>query len=85
MEVSWLPPVLNMLADVPQQCPLIKDLIMDVSEGQVLKGLPYLHLILWLLSDVCLCRQGFSSSVCQEVVGATQASTSKVYQQCWKE
>ena len=32
-----------------------------------------------------LCRQGFSSSVCQAVVGATQASTSKVYQQCWKE
>ena len=32
-----------------------------------------------------LCRQGFSSSACQAVVGATQASTSKVYQQCWKE
>ena len=30
-------------------------------------------------------RQGFSSSVCQGVVGATWASTSKVYQQCWKE
>ena len=32
-----------------------------------------------------LCRQGFSSSVCQAVVGATQMSTSRVYQQCWKE
>ena len=32
-----------------------------------------------------LCRQGFSSSVCQAVVGATRASTSRVYQQCWKE
>ena len=32
-----------------------------------------------------LCRQGFSSSVCQAVVRATWASTSKVYQQCWKE
>ena len=32
-----------------------------------------------------LCRQGFPSSVCQVVVGATQASTSKVCQQCWKE
>ena len=31
-----------------------------------------------------LCRQGFSSSVCQ-VVGATETSASKVYQQCWKE
>ena len=31
-----------------------------------------------------LCRQGFSSSVCKDVVGATQMSMSKVYQQCWK-
>ena len=31
-----------------------------------------------------LCRQGFPSSVCQAVVGATQASMSKVFQQCWK-
>ena len=30
-------------------------------------------------------RQGFSSSVCQAVVGATLASMTKVYQQCWKE
>ena len=43
--------------------PIMKYLIMDVSVGQVLKGLPYLNLTLWLLSDV-LCRQGFSSSVC---------------------
>ena len=35
----WLPTVLNMLADIPQQCPIIKDLIMDVSVGHVLKGL----------------------------------------------
>ena len=39
MEVPWLPTILNMLADVPQQCPIIKDLIVDVSVGQVLKGL----------------------------------------------
>ena len=32
-----------------------------------------------------LCRQGFSSSVCQAVAGTTQAFTSKFYQQCWKE
>ena len=32
-----------------------------------------------------LCRQQFSSSVCQAVVGATQMSTPKLYQQCWKE
>ena len=30
-------------------------------------------------------KQGFFSSVCPAVVGATQASVSKVYQQCWKE
>ena len=32
-----------------------------------------------------LCRQGFSFSVCQTVVVATQVSMSKVYLQCWKE
>ena len=32
-----------------------------------------------------LCRQGFSSSVYQAVVGATWASTWKLYQQSWKE
>ena len=32
-----------------------------------------------------LWRQGFSSLVCQAVTGAIQASTSKVYQQYWKE
>ena len=50
MEAPWLPTVLNILADVHWQCPIIKDLIIDVLVGQVLKGLPYLHLTLWLLS-----------------------------------
>ena len=53
MEASWLPTVLNILADIPGHCPIIKDLIMDVSVGYVLKGLPYLHLTHWLLRDVC--------------------------------
>ena len=39
VEAPWLPTVLNMLVDVPQWCPLLKDLIMDVSVGQALKGL----------------------------------------------
>ena len=39
MEAPWLPTILNMLVDVPQQCPLLTDLIMDVSVGQALKGL----------------------------------------------
>ena len=59
MEAPWLPTVLNMLADVPQQCPIVKDLAMDVSIGQTLKGLRYLHLTLWLLSDVCYADRGF--------------------------
>ena len=84
-EAPWLPTVFNMLRDIPQQCLIVKDLIMDILVGHVIKGLPYLHLTLWLLRDVCLCTQGFSSSVCQVVAGATWASMSKVYQQCWKE
>ena len=39
MEAPWLPTILNMLADVPQWCPIVKDLVMDVLVGQVLKGL----------------------------------------------
>ena len=31
---------------------------MDVLVGQVLKGLQYLHLTLWLLSDVCYANKG---------------------------
>ena len=39
-----------------------------------------------LVAQRCvLCRQGFSSSVCQAVAGATRTSTSRVYQQCWRE
>ena len=58
MEAPWLSTILSMLADVPQQCPIIKDLIMDVSVGQGLKGLRYLHLTLWQLSDVCYTDRG---------------------------
>ena len=39
MVASWLPRVLNMLADIPQHCPIIKDLIVHVSVGHMLKGL----------------------------------------------
>ena len=82
MEAPWFSIVFNMLADVPQQCHIMKDLIMGVSVGYVLKGLLCLNLTLWLLRDVHCQRHGFSSSVCQAVAGATGASTSKVYQQC---
>ena len=39
MEALWLPTVLNMLEDVPQWCPIIKDLALDVSVGQAPNGL----------------------------------------------
>ena len=55
---SLAPHSSQLLADVPWQCPIIKDLIMDVLVGQVLKGLPYLHLTLWQLSDVCYADKG---------------------------
>ena len=58
MEAPWLPTVLNMLADVPWLCPIIKDLVMDVSVGQSLKGLQFLHFTLWQLSDVCYADRG---------------------------
>ena len=47
-----------MLTDIPQHCPIIKDFIVDVLVGQVLKGLPYLHLTLWLLRDLCCTNKG---------------------------
>ena len=74
-----------MLADIPGQCPIIKDLFIDVSVSQMLKGLPYLHLTLWLLSDVCYADRGSLSQSVRQLYGETRVSTSKVYQQCWKE
>ena len=77
--------VLSMLADALQWCPIIKDLIMGCfgrpcAQGSVISAFNP------LAAQRCvLHRQGFSSSVCQAVVGATWASTSKVYHQCWKE
>ena len=58
MEVPWLPTILNMLADIPWQCPIVKDLVVDVSVSQVLKGLQYLHLTLWMLSNMCYADRG---------------------------
>ena len=58
MEAPWLSTILNMLADVPWHCPIIKDLIVGVSLGQVVKGLQYLHLTRWQLSDMCYADRG---------------------------
>ena len=53
IEAPWLPPVISILEDVPYQCHIVKDLIIDDSFGWVLKGLQFLNLTLWLLIDVC--------------------------------
>ena len=79
MKAPWLPTILNMLADIPQQCPTIKDLIMDASVGQALKGLQYLHLTLWQLSDVCYADRGSLPQSVRQWWGETRASISKVY------
>ena len=80
IEVPWLPTVLNMMVDIPQWCPIIKHLIIDVSVGQALKGLPYIHLTLWLLSDVCYADRGsLPQSVRQgQLQHLCQRSTSSV-------
>ena len=79
---SLAPQVLNKLSDVPWQCPIIKDLIMDVLVAQALKGLPYLHLTLWLFSNVCYADRGsFPQSVRQwwgQLEHLHQRSTSSV-------
>ena len=77
MEAPWLPTVLNMLVDIPWQYPIVKDLIMDVSVGQVCKGLRYLHLTLWLLSNVCSVDKGsLPQSVSGQLECLHQGSTS---------
>ena len=53
MEAPWLPKIVNMLKDIPGGCPVVKDLIVVVSVGKFLKGVPYLHLTLWLLRYMC--------------------------------
>ena len=82
-EAPWLSTFFGILEDIPHSCHH-KNVIMDVSVDQVVKGLPLLHFTLWLLRDLqytdkvlLLCLSG-----CDEV---TWVSTTKVYQQCWKE
>ena len=58
-EASWLPTVLNMLEDIPHWCPIIKDIITDVSVGWELKGLLLWHFTLWLLRVMCCTEKGY--------------------------
>ena len=55
----------------PWNCPLVKDLIVDVSVGPIFKGMSYLYLTLAAQRSVLHRRQGFSSTVYQAVVGTT--------------
>ena len=57
---SLVPTVLNMLEDVPCQCPIIKDLIMNVSVSHVLKGPRYL-LFNPLAAQRCVTQTGVLS------------------------
>ena len=71
MEAPWFPIVLNMLADVPQWCPLLKRshhgcLVRPGAQGSAISALNPLA-----AQQCVLCRQGFSSLVCQAVAGAT--------------
>ena len=85
MEAPWLPTVLSMLADVPQQCPIIKKSHRGCFGRPGAQG-SVISVFIPLSAQQCvLCRQGFSSSVCQAVVGAAQTSMSQFYQQCWKD
>ena len=58
METTWLPTILSMLEDIPHQCPIVKDLVTSVLVSLVLKGLPLLHISLWLLSVVSCTDKG---------------------------
>ena len=85
MEAPWLPTVLSMLADVPRRCPIVKDLHRGCLGRPGAQGSAVSAFNPLAAQQCVLRRQGFSSSVCQAVAGATQTSTSRVYQQCWRE
>ena len=85
MEVPWLLTVLGMLADVPHWCLIIKRPCHGCFGRQ---GAQWSAVTAFnpLAAQRCLLhRQGFSSSVYQALVRMSQASTTKVYQQCWNE
>ena len=85
IEAPWLPTVLNMLVDVPWWCPLLKRSHCGCFGRPVTQGSAISAFNPLAAQCHVLCRQGFSSSVCQAMVGAIQMSMSRVYQQCWKE
>ena len=66
MEFPCLSKALNMLKDIPCQCPIIRNLARDASVGWVLKALPSLPLTLWLLRDMyCIDKDSLPQSIRQ--------------------
>ena len=59
MEAPWLPTVLSLLKYIPHWCPIVKDLIIDIYIGWVLKDHPSLYLTFWLLRHLCCADKGF--------------------------
>ena len=72
METPGLYTVLNMLEDVPHQC-----FITLVTKGSSITAFNHLA-----TQSMCCTDKG-SHPICQELV-EPEASTTKVYQQCWK-
>ena len=62
----WLLTVLTMLEDISHLCPIVKDLIRDVSVGWRLKRVCNLHFTLWLHRDMyCTDKGSLSQSAGQ--------------------
>ena len=81
MEVLWLPTVINMLEDLSHhKRPHLGCLSRLGAKGS---GIVVFNPL--ISQRHVFHRQGFSSSVCQAMAGLTEASTTVVYQQCWKE
>ena len=65
-------------------CPIIKDLVMGISVGQVLQGLQFLHLTLLLFRDVCCTDKSCLSQSVRQWWRQFK-NLQQVYWQCWKE
>ena len=82
-EATWLPTVLNMLADVPNCYPIVQNISMDDSVDQVLKAQPQLYLTLAAQRYV-LCRGVLLLSLSGSDRGDSSVYD-KRYQQCLKQ
>ena len=85
MEVPWLPTVLHMLTVILWHCPIIKRSCHRCFGRPCAQESAKSAFNPLAVQRCVLGRQGFSSSVCQALSGATQVFTMKVYQQCWME